>query len=38
MAFQNYFLIMHEKLETLKEIVIAKNALPRYYHTWAVVL
>ena len=35
---QNYLLIMHEKLETLKEIAIVKKALSKYYRTWAVLL
>lgn len=33
-----YLLIMHENLETLKEIAIVIKALPKYYRTWAVLL
>ena len=38
LVFQNFPLIMHEKLEALKEIAIANKALPKFYRTWAVLL
>ena len=36
--FQNFLLFISRKLEILKEIAMAKKALPKLYRTWTVLL
>ena len=36
--FQNFLLFITRKLEILKEIATAKKELPKFYHTWAILL
>jgi len=36
--FQTFLLLIHRKLEILKEIAIAKNELPEFYRLWNFLL